>query len=547
MPIPPSNPYRTDYPGAGSFYGRAAEIAALVESMHTGRQSLAAVMGGRGMGKTSLAIRVLEELEANPSVTVHLVRKVAADPLDFLAQIAVRLGRPIDASCPVESLVAAVRAAPGRVVLLADEIDGLLASEPGRDLVEALRIAWEELAGKLGLVIFGGSALRSLLGRGSSPFLRAARWVPLKGLSLEEAAGLIREPLSLTLPDSLVEVLWEQTGGHPLLLQAILERAVSLSAPAATNPDALPALIVDRLPAAVRAIADERLEPTLFPIWWDNLGESGQAIYRALVAHRRPVERHEQARVLGHDPRAGIEVLETTGVARSDGDQVLPRGELFRVWAEHNHPRPSHVPPPSDRRLPEILRTFGAHAFEVLVVSAIARWSRSISEYPTWALRSGRASGNARLLPEQHFQLGLLTALQQRDLLLEAEGLSSAGGRADVKARWPPDPDRRAILEVKIWGRNDYRDVVSQLLRYAIPADEFACVIMLDRQARPLAERYRSECLDERSGGSVLWPASEGDTASLPTFVTRHQRPTGHPLRVYHFVVQLPPDDPGPP
>ena len=536
MTSPPSNPYRTDYPGAGSFYGRASEIAMLVESLRTGRQSLAAVMGGRGMGKTSLAIRVQDELRSDPAVTVHLIRKVSADPIDFLSQLSVRLARPIDPSCPVESLVEAVRATAGsRIVLLADEIDGLIASEQGRELVEALRIAWEELAGKLGLVIFGGSALRTLLNRGNSPFLRAARWLPLKGLSLSDAAALIREPLHLTVPDPLVEVLWEQTGGHPLLLQAILERAVALGAP-----------IVDRLPDAVRTIADERLEPTLFPIWWDNLGENGQAIYRALISHRKPVERHEQAHVFGQAPRAGIEVLETTGVARSDGDQVLPRGELFRVWVEHNHPRPSHGPPASDRRLPEVLRAFGAHAFEALLVSAIARWSRSVVEYPTWALRSGRASGNARLLPEQHFQLSLLTALHQRDLLLEAEGLSSAGGRADLKARWPPEPTRRACIEIKIWGRNDYRDVVSQILGYAIPEDDFACVIMLDRQARPLRELYHDECIGGRPGSSLRWPtltADSAESASHPAFVTEHERAGGRPLRVYHFIVQLPPDE----
>lgn len=536
MTSPPSNPYRTDYPGAGSFYGRTSEIALLVDSMRTGRQSLAAVMGGPGMGKTSLALRVQEQLGSDPSLTVHLVRKVSADPLDFLSQLSVRLARPLDASCPVESLVEAVRAAPGRrVVLLADEIDGLITSEQGRDLVESLRIAWEELAGKLGLVVFGGSALRALLNRGNSPFLRAARWVPLKGLSLAEAASLIREPLHLTVPDPLVEVLWEQTGGHPLLLQAILERAVALGAP-----------VMNRLPEAVRALADERLEPTIFPIWWDNLGEGGQAIYRALLAHRRPVERHEQAHLFGPAPQAGIEVLETTGVARSDGDQVLPRGELFRVWAEHNHPRPGQGPPASDRRLPELLRSFGAHAFEALVVSAIARWCRSIVEYPTWALRSGHASGNARLLPEQHFQLGLLTALQQRDLLLEAEGLSSAGGRADVKVRWPPAPARRACVELKIWGRNDHRDVASQLLGYAIPEDDFGVVVVLDRQSRPLPALYRSECLGERSGAVCRWPAGEADEAgavSYPAFVTEHERASGRPLRVYHFLVQLPSDE----
>ena len=533
-PSPPSNPYRTDYPGAGFFYGRASEIALLVESMRTGRQSLAAVMGGRGMGKTSLAIRVQSKLAGDPGTAVHLIRRASVDPVDFLSQIAVRLGRPLDASLPVESLVEAVRAGGRRVVLLVDEIDGLIASEPGQGVIEALRIAWEELAGQLGVVVFGGSALRGLLSRGNSPFLRAARWLPLRGLSLGDAAALIREPLHLTVPEPLVEVLWAQTGGHPLLLQAILERAVALGAP-----------VVEQLPEAIRSVADDRLRPTLFPIWWDNLGERGQAVYGSLLAHRRPIERDEQAGIVGQGAQGWIEVLETTGVAHSEGTQVLPRGEMFRIWVEQSHPRSAQGVPESDRRLPEAIRSFGAHAFEEMVVSAVARWCRSVVEYPTWTLRSSRASGNARLLPEQHFQLSLVTALHQRDLLVEAEGLSSAGGRADVKVRWPPDPARRSCTEIKIWGRNDYREVTAQLLGYAVPEDDFACVVMIDRQARPLRAPYRDECLGG-AGGAVLWPPpGSPSTPSYPAFVTRHDRAPGRPLRVYHFLVQLPPDEPG--
>lgn len=341
-----ANPYRTDYPGAGSFYGRAGEMTGLVEAMRTGRQSLAAVMGGRGMGKTSLALRVHQTLSSEAGLGVHIIRKAAADPADFFGQIAVRLGARLDVSLPVESMVEAVRKAPSdRVVLLIDEIDGLLGTEQGRSLVESLRIAWEELSGELGLAVLGGSALRRLLAQGNSPFLRAARWIPLKGLSRDEAAALIREPMNLDVTDTLVEVLWEQTGGHPFLLQATLERAAALGGN-----------VVERLPEALGYVAEERLSPTLFPIWWDNLGELGQEVYRALLAHPKPLERHEQASILGKASHASIELLETTGVARLHNDQLLPRCELFRAWVEENHPRSSSGAPLSDRKLPEMLR-----------------------------------------------------------------------------------------------------------------------------------------------------------------------------------------------
>jgi hypothetical protein len=100
------------------------------------------------------------------------------------------------------------------------------------------------------------------------------------------------------------------------------------------------------------------------------------------------------------------------------------------------------------------------------------------------------------------------------------------------------------LHEIKIWGRNDYRDVVSQILGYTIPDDDFACVVMLDRQARPLRDPYRDECLGDEAGRTLLWPVNGADATSYPAFVTHHERASGRPLRLYHFIVQLPPDEP---
>ncbi|HEY4122653.1 MAG TPA: hypothetical protein VGM56_32535, partial [Byssovorax sp.] len=63
------------------------------------------------------------------------------------------------------------------------------------------------------------------------------------------------------------------------------------------------------------------------------------------------------------------------------------------------------------------------------------------------------------------------------------------------------------------------------------------------RGARPLAPRYREECLAEEDI-ITEWPPSGQlpPTASYPAFVTLHPLPWGA-LRVYHFLVQLPPDE----
>lgn len=526
------NPYRTDPPGQGPFYGRAEDLDRLCNDIQSGRRSIAAVMGGRGMGKTSFALRLQTQLRERGISSVHLIRRPASDAVDFLNQLGRRLGASLDPALAMDSLVEAIDAmSDGRVVLLVDEIEGLIGEARGRALLDNLRIAWEALAGKLGIVILGGSALRALLSSDTSPFLRTAQWLPLKGLSRQDTAALLREPCDLDVPDDLVEALWEQTGGHPLLLQATMERAVEMGEP-----------VVDHLPKALAWVVRARFEPTIFPIWWDNLQQRGQAVYCKLLAHGRSVPRDERVKVLGNAPHPWIEILETTGVARGEGDELLPRSELFRAWMERNHPAHPEMRVPLPASIEAMLAGI-EHSFERLVLGATARWARDVVEYPGLVLKPGRARGNDRLLPEQYFQLGLLQALRQRDLLVEPEPLSSARGRCDLKIRWPQDTDRRACTEVKIWGRNDYAEVVAQLLGYALPDDDFGCVVMVDRQARSLQQTYRGTVLQGSPPGTVQWP-DDGDEAgvSYPAFVTEHPRDHGKPLRVYHFLVQLPPD-----
>lgn len=530
-----ANPYRHDVPGRGPFFGRVTELSELSEAITTGKQAIAAVMGGRGMGKTSLALRLKASLEAHGDIEVHLIRKPNGEPAQFLEQLGVYLGYKLSAIMPVESIAEAVRARERpRVALLVDGIESLIATDRGRALLDNLRIAYEELGGKLGIVVFGGSKLRELLSSDTSAFLRTASWIPLRGLSLGETTALVREPLGLAVPDELIEVLWEQTGGHPLLLQAIMEDAVARGG-----------AVADRLYEAILTANEEQFEKATFPIWWNNLQKRGQESYRALLSHGVPLEQRSFVRVLGAGPDAWIEVLETTGIARVVGEQLLPRCSLFRSWMERNHPLDEPESRINAERHPLVsLERLSTHPFEQIVVSSLARWARTVVEFPSSYLRADRSLGNARLLPELHFQLGALGALRQRDLLVEPEPLSSARGRADLKILWPRETTRRACVEVKIWNHTGYQDVVKQVLGYAVPEDEFACVVMVDRQARSLTEPYREECLRVEIGGTLLWP-EEGATVPAvryPALVTLHNRPQAPPIRLYHFLVQLPPD-----
>lgn len=500
-------------------------LSILTEAVRVGRRSIAAVMGGRGMGKTSLALEFERRLREGSLGEVHFVRYPSADPLAFVRQLERALEASLDASLFVETLAEAIRERSSpRVVLMIDEIESLLNSVNGPALLDNMRIVWEQEP-RFAIIIFGGSRLHSLLQSDTSPFLRTARWLPLFGLSLTETSSLVREPLGLDIDDSMIEAVWAHTGGHPLMIQRIMEETIEL-ARADDSVEGLPFLDV------IERLREEEFEPKLFPILKNNLGDSGGATFERLSREVGPVQRSDWIGVLGDHAIHSVEVLRTSALAGVDDGLVTPTGEMFRSWwarsrgADAAELGAAALEPASP----------SASDFERFVIDATSRWVVTLIEHPNFAIRSGR-TGNDALRPEAYFQISLLHALRQHPLLQsEAEALSGGSGRADVKVRWSRAPLRnRSTIEVKIFGRKNYREVIQQAIDYSVSGDAFACVVMVDHHERPLRAAYRTACIGEER---VEWEAPEGRGVQ-PVFRTAHALSAGRQLRVYHFLVQL--------
>jgi energy-coupling factor transporter ATP-binding protein EcfA2 len=220
------NIYYADRAADKHFFGRGEHIAGLERALTTGRRAIAAVMGGRGMGKSSLVQKIEGLLGRHSDVfAIRIDRPQSA--VSIATALEKALGRPIDPDDPASSLLDAVRqpSAP-RVVLLIDEVELALRAEFGNDLLENLRVAYDGSKGRLGVVIFGGSKLRQLLTSGASPFLRAAQWLPLRGLERGECREMLCAPLGVGLEPALCDTVWHLTNGHPLLIQRTMEDAV---------------------------------------------------------------------------------------------------------------------------------------------------------------------------------------------------------------------------------------------------------------------------------------------------------------------------------
>ncbi|MET1004840.1 MAG: helix-turn-helix domain-containing protein, partial [Propionibacteriaceae bacterium] len=106
------------------FFGRAAEIQALVSQLRPDGARLVTLTGPGGVGKTRLAAVVMgPDAGASPVRWLH-VSSDTTEP-EFVAVLAAALGVPASAGASLTSVVEAVRLAPSSVLVL-DQADALL-------------------------------------------------------------------------------------------------------------------------------------------------------------------------------------------------------------------------------------------------------------------------------------------------------------------------------------------------------------------------------------------------------------------------------------
>jgi len=103
------NPYAES---PGPFSGRAQELETLERELLRGRGALAAIMAGRGMGKTRLARELRERLLAVPSCETHYWPRTPGEPGDFLSKLGRDFGREFSGTLFVDDVIEAIEARP---------------------------------------------------------------------------------------------------------------------------------------------------------------------------------------------------------------------------------------------------------------------------------------------------------------------------------------------------------------------------------------------------------------------------------------------------
>jgi hypothetical protein len=417
--------------------------------------------------------------------------------------------------------------APERLVLLFDEFDRYAekgqpsAQPPGRGFFNDLEASRRELP-QLGILATGSIGIyvfRDVLG---SSFLSRALHVGLRPFERGEAARLTApfDERGTPLSDDVQDALFLASGGIPSLLTYGLQELWKLD----EEPDAITVTAVyrcfeaqyrDYLRDLVSAIADPKFSDGPLRVWKHIQENAGR------------IPRSDLEKALGKPSgvlRLGLTdalyLLQAIGVVRIEGS-ILYASSLT------THPIPSLLNLPKGKEEGDDLRADFLRDFKRL----LSRLHRSSVDF----FRKGREDTAKQLVPESVFAAHMALGFELLGWHPEREAQRGAG-RTDLLLRRNGDAEV-VVVEVKIWGRNDYKDAQRQVESYWTDDVAAGAVVQLtDLELDDWPERYRRECLESLDAAAV---SVEG-TPLGGHFTVASTRADGLESRVDHVLVRLP-------
>jgi len=495
----------------------------------------AVVMGGRGMGKSVFLRQLKADLEGDAGTRIVLVE--APPPAltigACLGWLARTLGVAPDhySSRPMFDEYFARDDAPDRLVLLFDEFDryaekAASAQPPGRGFFNDLEAARRSLpqlavlaAGSIGVFI-----VRDVLG---SSFLARALYLPLRPFQRTDAEILVR-PFAVDrgLPsDDVVDALFLASGGIPALLTYGLQELWNFAGEATVDDvtniyNTFQREYREYVRDLLSALTDPRLSDAPRRIWERVQQEPGRIKRSQLEAALGPSSGTLQLSV-----DDALYLLEVAGVVRVEGAgenpvSAYPIASLLNLSRE---PEPE-----------------GEFRFQLFadLEWLLARLHHSSIDFFR-PLRKTESSGEAaRLVPESVFSAHLALGFGLLGWRTEREAQRGAG-RTDLLLRRNGDTEC-AVLELKIWGRNDYREAHRQVEGYWTADVAAAAVVQLtDADIPDWPERYRRECL-EPLGVRVEPRDVEESSPIRARFHCVSTTADGLRASVEHFLLRLP-------
>lgn len=527
------NPYRWDAQSPKVTVPRTELITEIVS--HLGRGTGVTFLAGRGMGKSVLLAEVERVLQLRGDVSVV---RFSGPPLQrtlegCIAAIAAALGvarSPTDGATVV--IARHLAAMPGirSVCLLYDEVDQYAVRVDGeplsRQLFNHLELARKDLDGQLGVIVAGGMGLFHLRSVDASPFISRAVRPRLPPFNAQEIARLA-EPLGQqrgSLTEEFLLTLARLSGGNPALttyaLQALWD-APSLDARALVEVfdrfieeqrdfvwSFRKAVLNEALSAAPRLVLDlvRRCE--------------GVTSRSALRDACRDGARDDLEPL---DPHDVVDVLESAGLVRREGSLRRDPIRLHAIASVLN----LGTEATSERTLRAQLRRDLAR-----VLADLHSMSVDFFRSPS--------KGAKELVPESVFCAVIALGLRLLGWVQVEREAVLVAGRTDIKARHDSFPGELAVIEVKIWPRNDYADVHAQVLGYWSSEVTAAAVVMLsDARLDDWADAYALACLH---ASGIQHTALDAQTPLRAVIAATSVNDGGVSVTVDHHLLRLPKD-----
>ncbi len=524
------NPYDWTLPKAPITIERSS-VDSAVELLIAGRGAL--LLAGRGLGKSRFVTDVKERLEGDPNVKVLRYRKppaVEGSLSATLRKIARDLGvdvRAIDSFDEVLRAFFDANERHERVCLLFDEVDQyavLDGGEPlGRRLFNHLESCRQELDGRLGILAVGGVGAYHLRSANASPFTARAERLRLSPFTVDEIRQLASPFLTdgRPLDDDVILALFNASGGNPALvtfgLQSVWPREAVCVSDVVDAFGRFTEVHGDFVDAFRRSAMSREFSVAPEQVF-EQIKHSPGRIARAELDARCPNDLNASALVSLDDALdilACAGLIAITGPIRSDPVVVRPIQSVLTL--------PTHVARPQSTSLQAQL----VADLERLLVHL-----HSVS--PDFF--HGKKGEAKQIVPEAVFCGMLAISLSQMGWAVEREALHGAG-RTDLKASHPAFADEHAIVELKIWPRNDYEKIHAQVESYwSRGVTAAACVMISDRDAAGWADEYVAKCLaDARLTATPVVPLAP----IAATFDVRSTTPDGIVALVRHELLRL--------
>jgi hypothetical protein len=525
--VSPANPYNWDAYHPGAPLLDRSSLDTIMSHLLAGMGCI--LLGGRGMGKSVLFTQVEKRITAeDPSAKiVRFDGPPIPETLEgALAALAAKLGLA-DASyhhaTELFEQYFARHTDCSRCILLFDELDQYASlndrASLGRKLFNHLEVTRKGMKKRLGILAAGGLGVYSLRDSLGSAFLARAKWVHPTSFTEPEIEELSRpfKAKNAPLPPGVLKAVHLASGGNPALAAYGLQHLWDITEPAEDDVGRIYASFQEDHKGFLQGLLDAIAQP-----------EFSDAPLRVWHHIRGGGVRFSRAELLQS-------YAASSGSFRMDLDQILDLliSAGFIVASGSLRADPLEVRAiASIVNLPESTTSGGSTA-ERLVTDLMAILARVHSWAPDF-FQQGESKGNKVLVPEANFSAFLGMALVYMGWTVEREAVQGKG-RNDLKLT---RSGQGAIVEVKIWGRNDYDQIHEQVEEYWTSGVVAGAAVMItDKDLRSFANKYRSKCLS-RPDLTVTEQTCGPPLAGR--FTVESVNKNGFPARVDHLLLRLP-------